>query len=36
MAWVAATAGIVLGWISVVLYVPLARAALVSGRATSV
>ena len=36
MAWVAATAGIVLGWISVVLYVPLARAALVSGRATPV
>ena len=36
LAWVAATAGIVLGWISVVLYVPLARAALVSGRATPV
>jgi len=36
LAWVAATAGIVLGWVSVVLYVPLARAALVSGRATSV
>jgi len=33
MAWVAGTAGIALGWLSVVFYVPLAKAALVSGRA---
>jgi cardiolipin synthase len=36
MAWVAGTAGIVLGWLSVGFYVPLAKAALVSGRATPV
>ncbi len=36
LAWVAGTAGIVLGWLSVVFYVPLARAALASGRATPV
>ena len=33
LAWVAATVGLALGWASVVLYVPLARAALAEGRA---
>jgi cardiolipin synthase (CMP-forming) len=33
LAWVAAMAGLVLGWISVFFYVPLARAALRHGRA---
>jgi len=33
LAWVAAVIGLVLGWISVVVYVPLARAALAEGRA---
>lgn len=32
LAWVAAIAGLVLGWASVALYVPLARAALAQGR----
>jgi len=32
LAWVAAVLGLVLGWISLVLYVPLARAALAQGR----
>ena len=33
LAWVAAVIGLVLGWASVVVYVPLARAALAAGRA---
>ena len=32
LAWVAAVAGLALGWLSVVLYVPLARSALAEGR----
>jgi cardiolipin synthase len=36
LAWVAGVAGIVLGWVSVALYVPLAKEALVSGRARPV
>jgi cardiolipin synthase len=36
LAWLAAIVGLVLGWISVVLYVPLARAALAHGRGSSV
>jgi len=35
LAWVAAVSGLVLGWASLIVYVPLARAALVEGRATS-
>lgn len=34
LGWTSAIGGLVLGWASVVLYVPLARAALVAGRAT--
>jgi cardiolipin synthase len=33
LAWVAAVAGLALGWLSVVLYVPLARTALAASRA---
>lgn len=33
LGWVAGVAGLVLGWISVITYVPLARAALAEGRA---
>ena len=33
LAWVAGVSGLVLGWASVVLYVPLARTALAAGRA---
>ena len=36
LAWVAAVLGLVLGWMSLVLYVPLARAALDHGRRSSV
>jgi hypothetical protein len=32
LAWVAAVIGLVLGWISVFVYVPLARAAVAEGR----
>jgi len=32
LAWVAAIGGLVLGWVSVAVYVPLARAALAEGR----
>ncbi|MGI8491157.1 MAG: CDP-alcohol phosphatidyltransferase family protein [Acidimicrobiales bacterium] len=32
LAWVTALAGLVLGWISLVLYIPLARAALAAGK----
>jgi len=35
LAWVAAVIGLVLGWASVVLYVPLARSALADGRAAA-
>ncbi|MGH9076605.1 MAG: CDP-alcohol phosphatidyltransferase family protein [Acidimicrobiales bacterium] len=35
LAWIAAVAGLVLGWTSVVLYVPMARAALATGRAST-
>jgi cardiolipin synthase len=35
LGWVAGVGGIVLGWVAVALYVPLARAALASGRAGS-
>jgi cardiolipin synthase len=35
LAWVAAVVGLVLGWASVVLYVPLAKAALAQGRAAA-
>jgi cardiolipin synthase len=33
LAWIAAVLGLILGWISVVVYVPLARAAVAAGRA---
>lgn len=33
LAWAAATVGLGLGWVSVVVYIPLARAALAEGRA---
>jgi cardiolipin synthase len=33
LGWVAAVAGLVLGWISVFVYIPLARTALIAGRA---
>jgi cardiolipin synthase len=36
LGWVAGVAGLILGWLSVVLYVPLARAALAAGREPSV
>jgi cardiolipin synthase len=32
LAWVASVAGLTLGWVSVALYVPIARAALAAGR----
>ncbi len=35
LAWIAAVAGLVLGWISVIVYVPLARAAVTEGRAAT-
>jgi cardiolipin synthase (CMP-forming) len=35
LAWVAAVIGLVLGWVSVLVYIPLAREALVAGRAAS-
>jgi cardiolipin synthase len=33
LAWVAAVIGLILGWISIIVYVPLARVALAEGRA---
>lgn len=33
LAWIAAVVGLVLGWVSVIAYVPLARAAVAEGRA---
>lgn len=36
LAWIAATVGLVLGWVSVVVYIPLARMALAEGRSEEV